>query len=39
MPAKSAAQQKAACAALIAEANSARGDDNITVVLARVEDS
>jgi PPM family protein phosphatase len=28
---------EAACAALIAEANSARGDDNITVVLARVE--
>lgn len=27
-----------ACAALIAEASSAGGDDNITVVLARVED-
>ena len=29
---------EAACAALIEEANSAGGDDNITVVLARVED-
>jgi protein phosphatase len=30
---------EAACAALIAEASSAGGDDDITVVLARVEDS